>query len=86
MSIEELADTITKAYPKEQLCDQIFGFAVEDWAKESFESGVEAYSGIEPDTEPSQEYLEKGRLIASKRLALAGYRLAHILNDTLDSK
>lgn len=78
--IEELADAITMAYPKELFCDQLFEPAIEEWAKESFEAGIEAYCGIEPYTEPSQEYLEKGRLIASKRLALAGYRLAYILN------
>ncbi len=83
--IEELADTITMAYPKEQFCDQLFELAVEEWAQESFEAGVEAYRGIEPCTEPSQEYLERGRSIASERLALAGYRLAYILNRAFHS-
>lgn len=77
--IEELADKITMAYPKEQ-CGQFLEHAVEEWAKESFEAGIEAYRGIEPNAEPSQEYLERGRLIATKRLALAGYRLAYVLN------
>ena len=84
--IEEFADTITMAYPKEQFCDQLSELAIEEWAKESFEAGIEAYRGIEPYTEPSQEYLEKGRSIASKRLALAGYRLAYILNHAFHSK
>lgn len=81
--IEELADTITMAYPKNQFCDQYFEPAIDEWARESFEAGIAAYRGIEPFTEPSQEYLERGRLVAFKRLALAGYRLAHILNSAL---
>lgn len=84
--IEELADTITMTYPKEQFCDQLSELAIEEWAKESFEAGIEAYRGIEPHTEPSQEYLERGRSIASKRLALAGYRLAYVLNHAFHSK
>lgn len=84
--IEELADTIILAYPKEQFCDQFFELAIEEWARESFEAGIDAYRGIEPYTEPSQEYLEKGRIIAFERLALAGYRLAYVLNGALHSK
>lgn len=84
--IENLADTITRAHPREQFCDQFFEIAVEKWAQESYEAGIEAYRGIEPSTEPTQEYLERGRLIASERLALAGYRLAHILNHAFDSQ
>jgi hypothetical protein len=84
--IEEFADTITMAYPKEQFCDQLSELAIEEWAKESFEAGIEAYRRIEPYTEPSQEYLERGRSSASKRLALAGYRLAYILNHAFHSK
>lgn len=84
--IDELADKITTAYPKEQFCDQLFEIAVDNWAQESFEAGIEAYHGITPCTEPSQEYLEKGRSIAFKRLALAGYRLAYVLNYAFHSK
>jgi hypothetical protein len=78
--IERLADTITLAHPKEQFSDQFLEKTVAEWAQESFEAGIEAYRGIEPCTEPSPEYLEKGRSIACQRLALAGYRLAKVLN------
>ncbi len=84
--IENLSNTITMAYPKEQFCDQFFESTAKEWAQESFEAGIEAYRDIEPHTEPSQEYLEKGRLIAFERLALAGYRLANILNHAFDPK
>lgn len=82
--IEKLASTITTAYPKEMFSDNIFQLSVEEWAQESFEAGMEAYSGIEPFKEPSKEYIEKGRSIAFKRLALAGYRLAYVLNQSLE--
>ncbi|OGN63103.1 MAG: hypothetical protein A3E26_00560 [Chlamydiae bacterium RIFCSPHIGHO2_12_FULL_49_32] len=74
-----MATRITEANPKG---DEVH-LPVEEWARASFEAGIEAYSGIEPHTEPSQEYLERGRAIAFERLALAGYRLAYILNHTL---
>lgn len=79
--IDDLADTIMLTYPKKLFCEMMLEPRPEIWAKESFEAGVEAYRGIEPCTESSQEYLERGRAIAYKRLALAGYRLAYILNQ-----
>jgi len=78
-SIEKLSEMITTMYPEDSVPEKS-DRCVEHWAQESYNAGVEAYLGLEPNTEPSEEYLEKSRATACKRLALAGYRLADILN------
>ena len=58
----------------------------DDWAQESFESAKkDVYSTPEGAT-PSFDYLVKSQGIAARRLALAGYRLADLLNKALGPK
>lgn len=83
--IEELADKITKEYPEDTLPEKDIT-SPEKWADESYQAGKKAYSGIEINSVPSNEYLEKSRTVACRQLALAGYRLAKILNDCFPIK
>lgn len=78
--IEDLADKITTEYPEYSLSDKDI-LTPEKWAEESHLAGKEAYLGIEMNTVPSDEYIQKTRKVACRRLALAGYRLAKILNE-----
>jgi hypothetical protein len=78
--IEDLAAKITVEYPENTLPEKN-NTCPDKWAEESFLFGKEAHNGIEINTKPSDEYLEKSRKVACKRLALAGYRLAIILNE-----
>ena len=50
------------------------------WAQESFELGRNVAYGLPENSTPTAAYTERARTIASARLALAGYRLAHLLN------
>ena len=83
--VEDLADKIIAAYPEDSLPEKDIT-SPENWAKESYLAGKEAYNGIEINTVPSDEYLEKSRKVACQRLALAGYRLANILNECFPEK
>ena len=78
--IEGLAKKITSEYPEDTTLEKS-NVSPDKWAEESFLLGKEAYNGIEINTTPSEEYLAKSRRVACKRLALAGYRLAVILNE-----
>lgn len=52
------------------------------WAKESNQASIDfVYQGVEYGGEVSQAYLEKVQEEATRRIALAGYRLAALLND-----
>lgn len=56
----------------------------DQWSKESYDLALEyAYPGIEPNAEPSEEYMARGREVAREQLAIAAYRLADLLNAIL---
>ncbi len=52
----------------------------ESWARESFQLASTAYTGIEENTLPSNQYLAAGQPIVRHRLALGGYRLGALLD------
>lgn len=55
-----------------------------NWRAESFNLAVEyVYKGIQPGEAPSSHYIEKGQQVCGSQMALAGYRLARLLNKTL---
>ena len=55
----------------------------EKWAEESFaDAKAQVYSTPE-GAAPSAEYIERSRALVARRVAIAGYRLADLLNRTL---
>ena len=77
--IENLTHEITTKYLEDILSETKI-LSPEKWTEESYLAGKEAYVGIKINTTPSDEYIQNTRKTACKRLALAGYRLARILN------
>lgn len=78
--IEKLADEVMQAFPKS---------SVPEWSKPGVTSWVTegvrvaknvCYKGITETEPPSAAYKQAGREAARRRLALAGYRLANLLN------
>lgn len=79
--ITSFASEIMINYPPEAF-PNLMDMNLENWSRESYEIAITyVYDGIEPDTKPSNEYLNRGREIAKKQVALAGYRLANLLNE-----
>jgi hypothetical protein len=56
----------------------------EQWANESFHDGQAAW--LDPDTDIDENYFRRELPVLNERLALAGLRLAALLNDDLDRK
>jgi hypothetical protein len=54
-----------------------------DWAQESFGIAKGFVYSLDEGTVPSDDYLARGRQISARRAALAGYRLAAVLNRIL---
>lgn len=55
-----------------------------DWALESFELAKTAvYADIKEGQTPSEAYIKRAREVSLRRVALAGYRLADLLNRAL---
>ncbi len=55
----------------------------EDWAQESFTASKQIVYNLTENTVPSPEYVRKAKEVSSRRIALAGYRLARLLNSLL---
>ena len=80
-ALRRAAEDLRRTFPREKL-PQRLERSPRAWALESFHlARTVAYVGITPGQAPSPEYLAKGRLVASQQLALAGYRLADLLNE-----
>ncbi len=78
-SYTEYADQLSRADRKEirRICEGTF----EDWVEESGRNCRKIHSWVEPDYEVTQGYKNKAILLAERQLEIAGYRLAHVLNE-----
>ncbi len=87
--IAEQAAKIMEKYPAASLAAEIAQMDPAEWARESHRLGcVSAYPpGFEPSdyhvVELTGDFAAKSRAIAERQVALAGYRLASILNKGL---
>jgi len=72
------AVALEKENKETDLTDDLRKHDPADWARESYEQRLFAYSTIFKEM-PDQAYLDKAKTIADKRIALAGYRLADVL-------
>lgn len=81
--LNDLVDYLRQTYSRESL-QLLKETNVDQWRQESYEIGVNfAYPNISPFESPSGQFMAEGKVICGKRLALAGYRLADLLNSVL---
>ncbi len=81
--INSMAKAITKDYPPLHLRQQINRLRPQQWLDESAQIANDFVYQALSDQRLSREYLQQGRDIVELQLALAGYRLATILNSEL---
>jgi hypothetical protein len=75
-----LAQSVMKEYPADSMPESK-NLDPHDWALESYALAVSVtYKNITEGSAPSPAYTEEAQKVARKRLALAGYRLAGVLN------
>ena len=80
--IDKLAVTLTTEYPKKAL-PEANDLKPMDWAHESFELSKTVVYDLKEGTKPSDAYVKKAQEVSGRRIALAGYRLANLLNSLL---
>ncbi len=80
---KELAVTIMQTYPASSFGAQVDDLDAEHWAHEGFENAKKYVYSTPENQAPSAAYLTTGRQVAEKQAALAGYRLANLLNTLL---
>lgn len=82
--VNKLAATITARYPEKYFGDKVTDLSVQDWSKEGVSLAQEFLYKTPGNQVPSVDYQVKGKDLAEQRVALAGYRLANLLNALLD--
>jgi len=81
--IDNLVNHLRDNYPRESL-PQLSDKNIDHWRQESYDIGVDfLYANILPNEQPSPQIIEEGKDILGRQLALAGYRLADLLNGLL---
>jgi len=80
--IDDLATKLTTEYPAKSLRG-VNDMNPDDWAKESFELSKTVVYNLQEGSTPSDDYVKKAQDVCGRRIALAGYRLAKLLNQLL---
>jgi hypothetical protein len=80
--IETIADKVQSEYP---LGSQraVHDLKPMDWANESYHTAVSVVYNLSEDSQPGLAYVAEGQRVSAQRAALAGYRLAELLNRLL---
>lgn len=84
--VDRQAAALRKKFPPESFGDVMSGPPA-SWALESHALGYDLAYGKLPHGRPvvlDNDYVEVSRTVAEKRIALAGYRIAALLNQILD--
>lgn len=79
-----IAASITARYPKNSFdATQLNDLKPEDWAKEGMQNAKQYVYTTPENQVVSNEYIDAGKHISEQEIALAGYRLAALLNTLL---
>lgn len=82
--IPELAREFMKKYPESKMQSQIDNLKFEDWREEGYQNSLKyVYAGMTRYEKPSAKYQKQAYKLSQERIAVAGYRLAKILNQAL---
>lgn len=81
-AIRAISDRIMKEFPQSKL-KSVKEKDPNAWAKETFKLGPDVYRGLEERAALPADYLNRSRTTCRKQAALAGYRLANLLNECL---
>lgn len=79
--VRQMAHDIELRYPPSLFKQGLKVTGPEKWARESYQ--LAKTFAYQVDESPSLDYINKGQVIVKQRLALAGYRLAALLNRLL---
>jgi hypothetical protein len=80
---KELALTLMQLYPASRFGDRVNDLNPDNWAQEGFENAKKYVYSTPENQAPSTAYMTIGKQVAEQQAALAGYRLANLLNALL---
>lgn len=80
--LRKMATAIETQYPASYFGAKATDLNPKLWAQESFKLAVNsAYKNIQPNSVPSDAYIQHNQIVVQQQIALAGYRLANVLNQ-----
>jgi S1/P1 Nuclease len=83
--LNDLVKHLRQKFPRDSF-PQLSDCNIDHWRQDSYNLGVNfAYANILPHHEVPSHVMEEGKIVTGKQLALAGYRLADLLNSLLGS-
>lgn len=84
--IRRIAESIRLEHPRAGLADRAADLAFDRWGRESFEIARDHLypAELERDQKPPRSYYDQAVRLGRERVALAGYRLATLLETRLD--
>lgn len=78
--IKRLANRIERDYPPSYFSEKAQDLNPQSWAAESFALARNSAYQTPQNEKPKTAYLQRGQQISEQQIALAAYRLAHLLN------
>jgi hypothetical protein len=82
--VQSLAASIEKAFPEGNFGNQVTDLNPSNWAQESMQIAQNIVYTIPENTAPTVQYTATAQTTAEQQAALAGYRLANILNQIFE--
>lgn len=83
--VKTLSAKVTSLYPESYFDSQLKDLSPSSWSKEGTAIAQSFVYSTPENAIPSSNYMAVGKEIAEERLALAGYRLAYLLNNLLSN-
>ncbi|MFQ5752728.1 MAG: S1/P1 nuclease [bacterium] len=81
--LDDLVSLLKERFPRDSF-RQLGEQNIDKWRQESYDIGVHfAYANLSPNEPTTDQFMEEGKIITGRQLALAGYRLADLLNSVL---
>jgi hypothetical protein len=81
--ITTISNSIMAHYPENYFGDRVNKLNPDDWVTEGMKNAKQYVYNTPQNQKVSAEYIEQGKQIAEQEAALAGYRLARLLNQLL---
>lgn len=82
---KNLATVLVSQYPESDFGTKATNLEIDTWGDEGFYLATTLVYQTPENQVPTSDYLTKAKMSAEQQLALAGYRLAHLINDLLGS-
>lgn len=82
-SASQLAETIMQSYPREYFGSAVYNIDPTNWVDEGLSTAKKYVYATPENSKLSDNYIQNGKKISEEKIALAGYRLAEILNNLL---